>query len=44
MSDVPHEHHEEEAPQAKVHLAMWSAWIWIVPAVAIFFAGFLVVR
>lgn len=44
MSDVPREHHEEEAPQAKVHLAKWSAWIWIVPAIAIFFAGFLVVR
>jgi len=43
MSDVPHEHHEE-TPEAKVHLAKWSAWIWIVPAIAIFFAGFLVVR
>ena len=34
----------EEAPQAKVHLAKWSPWIWIIPALAIFFAGWLVVR
>lgn len=32
------------APQAKVHLAKWSPWLWIVPAVAIFLAGWLVVR
>lgn len=42
MTDVPHEH--EEAPRAKVHLAKWSPWVWIIPAIAIFFAGFLVVR
>jgi paraquat-inducible protein B len=35
---------EEEAPHARVHLAKWSPWIWIVPALAVFFAGFLVVR
>jgi paraquat-inducible protein B len=34
----------EPAPEAKVHLAKWSPWIWIVPALAIFFAGFFVVR
>jgi ABC-type transporter Mla subunit MlaD len=42
MTDVPREH--EEAPRAKVHLAKWSPWVWIIPAIAIFFAGFLVVR
>jgi paraquat-inducible protein B len=42
MTDVPHEH--EEAPRARVHLAKWSPWVWIIPAIAIFFAGFLVVR
>lgn len=31
-------------PEARVHLAKWSPWIWIVPALAIFFAGYLVVR
>jgi paraquat-inducible protein B len=35
---------EGEGPHAKVHLAKWSPWIWIVPAVAIFLAGYLVVR
>jgi paraquat-inducible protein B len=40
MSD----YREEEAPRARVHLAKWSPWIWIVPALAIFFAAFLVVR
>jgi paraquat-inducible protein B len=46
-----YDHHDEErdrrqeAPvEAKVHLAKWSPWLWIVPALAIFFAGWLVVR
>jgi paraquat-inducible protein B len=45
-----YDHHQEErrktdpAPEAKVHLAKWSPWVWIVPALAIFFAGYLVVR
>ena len=43
MSDIPREEHEE-APRARVHLAKWSPWVWIIPAIAIFFAGFLVVR
>jgi len=34
----------EPAPEAKVHLAKWSPWIWIVPAIAVFAAGYLVVR
>jgi paraquat-inducible protein B len=38
------EYREEEAPRARVHLAKWSPWVWIVPAVALFFAVFLVVR
>ncbi len=37
------ERHEDE-PHAEVHLAKWSPWIWVVPAVAIFFVGWLVVR
>lgn len=32
------------APEARVHLAKWSPWIWIVPVVAVFIAGYLVVR
>jgi paraquat-inducible protein B len=38
------ERRKEPAPEAKVHLAKWSPWIWLVPAAAIFFAGWLVVR
>lgn len=34
----------EEHPEAAVHMAKWSPWIWIVPAVAIFFVGYLIVR
>ena len=36
--------HEEPPPEASVHVAKWSPWIWIVPVLAIFFAGWLVVR
>src|SRR5207245_2959815 len=38
------ERDDTEPPQAKMHLAKWSPWIWIIPAVAVFFAGYLVVR
>jgi paraquat-inducible protein B len=41
---IEHADAATEAPQAKVHLAKWSPWLWIVPAVAIFLAGWLVVR
>lgn len=34
----------EEHPEAKVHLAKWSPWIWVLPALAIFTVGYLVVR
>ena len=49
MSEYDHHQDErrkkEEPPaEAKVHLAKWSPWIWIVPALAVFFAGYLVVR
>lgn len=36
--------HEEPPPEASVHVAKWSPWIWIVPVLAIFFVGFLIVR
>jgi len=38
------EYHDEEAHHARVHLGKWSPWMWIIPAVAVFFAGFLIVR
>ncbi|HET7435288.1 MAG TPA: MlaD family protein [Thermoanaerobaculia bacterium] len=45
-----YDHHEEdrrkksETPEASVHLARWTPWIWIIPALAIFFVGYLIVR
>jgi paraquat-inducible protein B len=30
--------------RARVHVRHWPAWIWIIPALAIFFAGYLIVR
>ena len=38
------ERRKDHAPEAKVHLSKWSPWIWIVPAIAVFVAGYLVVR
>lgn len=38
------ENHDEEPHHARVHLGKWSPWMWIIPAVAVFFAGFLIVR
>lgn len=38
------ERRHEEPPEAAVHVAKWSPWVWIVPVLAIFFAGYLVVR
>jgi paraquat-inducible protein B len=32
------------APEADVHVRHWSPWIWVVPALAIFFVGYLIVR
>ena len=37
-------HEDEPPPEASVHVAKWSPWIWIVPVLAIFFVGFLIVR
>jgi paraquat-inducible protein B len=34
----------ETAAQARVRVRHWSPWIWVVPALAIFFAGYLIVR
>jgi paraquat-inducible protein B len=38
------ERRKTPTPEAKVHLAKWSPWIWIVPALAVFIAGYLIVR
>jgi paraquat-inducible protein B len=47
MSDYEHEREqrqEADATQARVGRAKWSPWVWVVPAVAIVIAGWLVVR
>src|SRR5688572_28404925 len=45
MVDYEDEEREQEAePHAKVHLAKWSPWIWLIPALAVFFVGWLIVR
>ena len=35
---------ESTAPEARVHVAKWNPWIWVIPVVAIFFVGYLIVR
>lgn len=36
---------KEPPPEAAVHIAgRWSPWVWILPALAIFFVGYLIVR
>ena len=38
------ERRQTPTPEAKVHFGKWSPWIWIVPALAVFIAGYLIVR
>lgn len=35
---------EQEHAQARVHVAKWSPWVWIIPAVAVLIVGWLLVR
>ncbi|HEY0371303.1 MAG TPA: MlaD family protein [Thermoanaerobaculia bacterium] len=35
---------EEETPAADVHVSHFSPWIWIVPVLAVFFVGYMIVR
>ena len=35
---------DPDAPEAAVHARHWSPWVWVVPALAIFFVGYLIVR
>lgn len=47
MSEYDHideERRKRPTPEAKVYLAKWSPWIWIIPAIAVFVAGYLIVR
>lgn len=38
------ERRHEATPEAHTHVPKWSPWIWVVPALAIFFVGYLIVR
>jgi paraquat-inducible protein B len=38
------ERRKGDTPEAAVRMSTWSPWIWIVPVLAIFFVGYLVVR
>src|SRR5687768_13433776 len=39
-----HERNDDEPPEANVEVHRWSPWIWLLPVLAIFFVGWLVVR
>ncbi|MHB8998017.1 MAG: MlaD family protein, partial [Thermoanaerobaculia bacterium] len=42
--NLEEERRKPDAPRARVAMAKWSPWIWVVPVLAIFFVGYLVVR
>ena len=42
--DAPDDRRQDETPEAVVHAGKWSPLIWIVPVLAIFVAGWLIVR
>jgi paraquat-inducible protein B len=42
--DPARDRRSSPAPEAEVRAAKWSPWVWVVPAVAIFFVGYLIVR
>lgn len=43
--DIEDRRKEKDAPpEASVHMAKWNPWIWVIPVIAIFFVGYLVVR
>ena len=47
MSEYDHEQDGEsrvDTAQARVQVARWSPWVWIVPVIALFIVGWLVVR
>lgn len=42
--DIEDRRKHEDPPEATLHVARWGPWIWIVPVLAIFFVGYLIVR
>ncbi|HEX6099914.1 MAG TPA: MlaD family protein [Thermoanaerobaculia bacterium] len=37
-------HPEQQTPEAEVHVSRMSPWIWIIPVLAVFFVGYMIVR
>ncbi|HEX6159689.1 MAG TPA: MlaD family protein [Thermoanaerobaculia bacterium] len=44
MSEYDNFEERRKTPEAKVAMAKWSPWIWVIPVLAIFFVGYLIVR
>ncbi len=42
--DIEDRRKREEAPEADVHVSHFSPWIWIIPVLAVFFVGYMIVR
>lgn len=42
--DVAERRKHEEPPEATIRTSKWGPWIWIVPVLAVFFVGYLIVR
>ena len=42
--DIGDRRHEGPPPEASIHSSKWGPWIWIVPVLAVFFVGYLIVR
>nr|MDQ3283813.1 MlaD family protein [Acidobacteriota bacterium] len=42
--DIGKDRRQQEPPEAEVRVRHWSPWVWVVPALAIFFVGYLIVR
>lgn len=42
--DIEDRRKHEETPEADVHVSHVSPWIWIIPVLAVFFVGYMIVR
>lgn len=42
--DIEDRRKQEETPEADVHVSHFSPWIWLIPVLAVFFVGYMIVR
>lgn len=42
--DIGDRRHEKPPEEATVHTTKWGPWVWIVPVLAVFFVGYMIVR